>query len=204
MTLFDYMVSTKENNMLKAFIPYIDKDFQPMLATYIKYSELLATIDLFRKKGRNVFTSNHSSSNFNDIITALLPYVSDKEREMFETINNIKNTMEMFEMYKDMISPDLMSSFSNLRNMDNTTDCDNNNNHDNSELNFSSNNTAFTDANNNDISDYNNTNDTTANNNGDTPENKAMDNNMSGMLTSILPPEQQILFEQLAGMMNNT
>ena len=89
MTLFDYMVSSRENNMLKAFLPYVDRDFQPMLATYIKFSELLATIDLFRP-GRNVFDSQSASPDFTDIISNMLPYVSQKEREAFETISNIK------------------------------------------------------------------------------------------------------------------
>ncbi len=112
MTLFDYMVSSRENNMLKAFLPYIDRDFQPLLATYIKYTELLATIDLFKKRGRNVFSCNNKSQSFTDIISSMLPYVSNKERETFETLNNIKNAMEMFEMYKDMMSPDMMDAFS--------------------------------------------------------------------------------------------
>ena len=118
MTLFDYMVSSRENNILKAFLPYIDKDFQPLLATYIKYTELLATIELFNKRGRNVFPSNSNSQGFTDIISSILPYVSNKEREAFETINNIKNTMEMFEMYKDMMSPDMADAFAGFTNSD--------------------------------------------------------------------------------------
>lgn len=194
MTLFDYMVSTKENNMLKAFIPYIDKDFQPLLATYIKYSELLATINLFRKKGRNVFTSKNTSTDFSDIITSLLPYVSDKEREVFETISNLKNTMEMFEMYKDMMSPDLMNSFSSFGNADETAECDNSTNDNNN----SDNKKEFNNACKNDISDDN------IHENSNQANNYEKNNNMSSMLNSMLPPEQQLLFEQLAGMMNNT
>ncbi len=110
MTLFDYMVSSRENNMLKAFLPYIDRDFQPMLATYIKYTELLATIDLF-SEGRNVFNSKSESFDFTDIISIMLPYVPPEQQEIFENIKNIKNTMEMFEAYKDMMTPDIMNMF---------------------------------------------------------------------------------------------
>lgn len=103
MTLLDYKVSTRENLMLKAFLPYIDKDFQPFLATYIKYTELLATIDLFRHNN-NIFPDCNDKPGFSDIISVLLPYVSEKERETFEMIGNIKNAMEMFEQYKDLFA----------------------------------------------------------------------------------------------------
>ena len=78
MTLFDYKISNRENLMLKAFLPYIDKDFQPFLATYIKYTELLATIELFSHK--DFVFDNCNSNSFSDIISSLLPYVSEKER----------------------------------------------------------------------------------------------------------------------------
>ena len=109
MTLFDSMVSSRENNMLKAFLPFVDRDFQPILATYIKYSELLATVELFNH-GRNVFT-DIKNDGFTDIISSMLPYVSEKEREAFETISNIKNAMDMFESYKDLLTPDMMNAF---------------------------------------------------------------------------------------------
>lgn len=110
MTLLDYMVSSRENNMLKAFLPFVDSGFQPMLATYIKYSELLATVELF-SHGRNVFANQVKNGGFPDIISSMLPYVSEQEREAFETINNIKNAMDMFESYKDILTPDMMNAF---------------------------------------------------------------------------------------------
>lgn len=133
MTLFDYMVSSRENNMLKAFLPYIDRDFQPMLATYIKYTELLATIDLFRQ-GRNVFNSKSESFDFTDIISIMLPYVPPEQQDIFENISNIKNTMKMFESYKDMLTPDIMNMFNGFDNTEEssqynqTTDGTTNNN----------------------------------------------------------------------------
>lgn len=151
MTMFDYMVSSRENNMLKAFLPYIDKDFQPMLATYIKYTELMATIDLFRRE-KNVFDCKSESPNFTELISSMLPYVSPEERETFETINNIKNAMDMFETYKDMFAQDATS--------DNTSD------------------TSSADS---------------------TDDNS----NMSDIFSSMLSPEQQLMFEQFSSMMNN-
>ena len=158
MTLLDYMVSSRENNMLKAFLPFVDKDFQPMLATYIKYSELLATVELF-SHGRNVFANQENNNGFTDIISSMLPYVSEKEREAFETIKNIKNAMDMFETYKDVLTPDMMGAFTG-----------------------------------NEESDENTASSEQSENNPD---------NMSDMLSSMLTPEQQMLFEQLSGMMNN-
>lgn len=222
MTLFDYMVSNKENNMLKAFIPFIDKDFQPMLATYIKYTEFMATIELFKKKGRNVFASKIHSTGFNDIISCLLPYVSDKERETFETINNIKNAMEMFEMYKDMISPEMMNAFSSFGNMDNSSEDSNKDNNDtiNSDnvdnINTDNLNIAHFNI---DNLNFNNkpaddkqvhrercTTDNAKNNTASTTDDFSTpsDNSMTDMLSTMLSPEQRLMFEQLSGMINNT
>ena len=108
MTMFDYMVSSRENNMLKAFLPYIDRDFQPMLATYIKYTELMATIELFNHN-KNVFGRKSESPDFTELLSSMLPYVSPEERDAFESINNIRNAMDMFETYKDMFTQDASS-----------------------------------------------------------------------------------------------
>ena len=98
MTLFDSLVSTRENLMLKTLLPYLNKDFQPFLALYIKYSELMATINLF--KGNNkVF--NNSSPDIMDIITNILPYLSPEDQQTFENMGNLKNMMDIFEQYKD-------------------------------------------------------------------------------------------------------
>lgn len=148
MTLLDYKVSTRENLMLKAFLPYIDKDFQPFLATYIKYTELLATIDLFRHNG-NVFPDCTDKPGFSDIISVLLPYVSEKERETFEMISNIKNAMEMFEQYKDLFSAE-----GDLSGTEETNSPDSEN------------------------------------------------DTVNSPLSSLLSPEQQMMFEQLSSLMN--
>lgn len=175
MTLFDYMVSSRENNMLKAFLPYIDRDFQPLLATYIKYTELLATIDLFNQ-GRDVFHLKSKQTDFTDIISSMLPYISPQEQEAFETINNIKNTMDMFETYKDMLSPDMMNAFSGFGDSEDSEDLENSN-------------YSTEDSSNNSSNIANDINES---------------DSMSDMLSSMLSPEQQLMFEQLSGMMNNS
>jgi hypothetical protein len=101
MTQLDYMVSTNETLMLKAFLPYINSDFASYLAIYIKYSELMSTINLF-KNNKNVFKKCESQDFFQDIIGALAPYVPEMDRQTFETLGNMKNIMETFEQYKDL------------------------------------------------------------------------------------------------------
>lgn len=162
MTLLDYMVSTKENLMLKAFLPYIDKGFQPFLATYIKYTELLATIYLFKENG-SIFPSNQEHNDFPDIISCLLPYVSEQERQTFEMIGNLKNAMTMFEEYKDI--------FENM-NMENS---------------FSE------EAQGDSSNDYPEESDS---------EHSSDNMNISDTLSSLLTPEQQLMFEQLSSLMN--
>lgn len=189
MTLFDYMVSSRENNMLKAFLPYVDRDFQPMLATYIKYTELLATIDLF-SNGRNVFAAQKGVAGFTDIISSMLPYVSEKEREAFETVNNIKNTMDMFETYKDMMSPDMMDAFNNFGDFNSFSDSD-------------SSDVTSNDCDTSESADTDHSGDDNAHNSDNEGFNSS-GSNMSDMLTSMLSPEQLLMFQQFSGMMNDS
>ena len=101
MTQLDYMVSTNETFMLKAFLPYINADFASYLAIYIKYSELMSTINLFKDK-KKVFENKGNSFDFSEIISVMAPYVPEKDRATFETLGNFKNIMETFEQYKDL------------------------------------------------------------------------------------------------------
>ena len=101
MTQLDYMVSTNETLMLKAFLPYINSDFASYLAIYIKYSEFMSTINLFRDN-KNVFPKTNMNDNFSEIIKSMTPYVPEKDRSTFETLGNLKNIMETFEQYKDL------------------------------------------------------------------------------------------------------
>ncbi len=123
MTLLDSKVSSKELNMLKVLLPFVDLHFQPMLATYIKYMELRATIDLFAG-GRDVFGagSRQTSPDLGDIIPVILPYLTPEERDSMENMQNIINTMNMFEQYKDMLTPEMMSSFSGMGATDGDSD----------------------------------------------------------------------------------
>ena len=101
MTQLDYMVSTNETLMLKAFLPYINADFASYLAIYIKYSELMSTINLFKEK-KQIFKPREDGDNFSEIIKDLIPYVPEKDRSTFETLGNLKNIMETFDQYKDL------------------------------------------------------------------------------------------------------
>ena len=122
MTQLDYMVSTTETLMLKAFLPYINADFASYLAIYIKYSELMSTINLFKDK-KKVFEEKENSFDFSKIIKAISPYVPEKDRATFETLGNLKDIMETFDQYKDLFdintAETLFESFS--RSMDNGT-----------------------------------------------------------------------------------
>ena len=122
MTQLDYMVSTTETLMLKAFLPYINADFASYLAIYIKYSELMSTINLFKDK-KKVFEEKENSFDFSKIIKAISPYVPEKDRATFETLGNLKDILETFDQYKDLFdintAETLFESFSGR--MDNGT-----------------------------------------------------------------------------------
>jgi len=162
MTLLDYKISNRENNMLKALIPYVDKDFQPLLATYIKYTELRSTIELFAKGG-TIFDTCNQGTDMSTILSAIMPYVSPAERESFENMSNIINVMNMFETYKDMFNSDAFNS----------------------------------DMFNSDIFDSN-----TSDSNMPNSDMFESDNLTESDISSMLSPEQQLMFEHLSGLLN--
>lgn len=183
MTLLDHMVSTKENIMLKAFLPYINKGFQPFLATYIKYTELIATVELF-KNNNGSFPSYEEGSSFPDIISALLPYVSEQERQTFEMLGNMKNIMETFEQYKDIFEAGVNAdqSFQGGSDTDDGTDSPNGSSSDSS--------------NENSNGDSNSDSDNSQSDEGQSS------GTMADTLSAFLTPEQQLMFEQLSSLMN--
>ncbi len=106
MTPFDSLVTSFELQMMKLMLPYTPASYRPMLACYIKFTELINTFQYFQqssnKRDRKDTFAKHPSSPL-DILEDLRPYMDEKDSGM---IDNLLSAMNMMEMMKGMDIPD--------------------------------------------------------------------------------------------------
>lgn len=103
MTPFDKLISSRELQMLKLFLPYTPATNQKMLAICIKFMELKHTIQFFQHVQKDIHAQAFEkpvSTPF-DMLEELRPYLSDEEQAKMDSFLSIMNLMEMMaEMQK--------------------------------------------------------------------------------------------------------
>lgn len=103
MTSFDSMVQSRQMQMLKAAIPYINPSQQKMMSVYIKYLELQRTMDIFDNPETSVQMCAVSDDNeapmqmLNDIKV----FCTDEEKE---NIDMMLNFFQMFSTYESLFN----------------------------------------------------------------------------------------------------
>ena len=110
MTLLDELTTPVQFRILKLLLPFFSFSQQRMLATWIKFSELQRTLELF--SSRYTFSESplkaHSLSasfSYEEILEVLAPYLTESERQMSENLKNMKEMLSMVQLFQDF-SPD--------------------------------------------------------------------------------------------------
>lgn len=110
MTLLDELTTPVQFRILKLLLPFLSFPQQRMLATWIKFSELQRTLELF--SSRYTFSESplkaHSLSasfSYEEILEVLAPYLTESERQMTENLKNMKEMMSMVQLFQDF-APD--------------------------------------------------------------------------------------------------
>ena len=100
MTLLDELTTPVQFRILKLLLPFFSFSQQRMLATWIKFSELQRTLELF--SSRYTFSESplkaHSLSasfSYEEILEVLAPYLTESERQMSENLKNMKEMLSM-------------------------------------------------------------------------------------------------------------
>ena len=118
-TEYDALVHSKDVQMLKSMLPFVDTQQQMPLAIMIQFIEFKNTIYIFQKN-KNVLSA-HSLNNKEDrktaMLKAILQYVSPRERETFEQIMNMMDIMNMMRNSDNM--SDIMNMMGDADNMSN-------------------------------------------------------------------------------------
>lgn len=102
---FDTLFSNNHIQKLKIMLPYMDNQTQKSLAVYIKFLELMYTIDFYKKNPYPLCgcMEKEPSADFQKMCTELLPYCTPDEKKQIEQIRSIFQSMEMYkEMSKTM------------------------------------------------------------------------------------------------------
>lgn len=104
---FDTCFTNNHICMLKILLPCCDTSLQPYLAVYIQFLELKYTLTDFTKLSKNYPAEKPAEPLI--LFDKLLPYCTTGEKQLFsqfknlfETMENLKNMMSMMELVKDM------------------------------------------------------------------------------------------------------
>ena len=128
---FDTRFTNNHTQMLKILLPFCQSSLQKYIAIYIHILELQCVLEYFSKVQPSA--CKESPFDFNLLFPQLLPYCNPAEtktftqiRNLFETMENVKNMMDMIETMKelfpegmgssenDCLSPDMLTAMMNM------------------------------------------------------------------------------------------
>ncbi|MFP3154520.1 hypothetical protein LQZ18_08855 [Lachnospiraceae bacterium ZAX-1] len=101
MTSFDTMVQSRQMQMLKAAIPYINLAQQRMLSVYVKYLELQRTMQIFGSPQTSLQMCSVTDRNEAPIqmLNDIRVFCNDTEKE---SIDMIMSFLQMFSTYETL------------------------------------------------------------------------------------------------------
>lgn len=104
---FDTLFTNNSIQKLKLIMPLMDAQRQKSIAIYIKFMELQYTISYFHSHS---FSSFSGARDIESVCLSMKSYCTQEERQrmeqmqnLFSTMNNYKEMMEMMSMMKDII-----------------------------------------------------------------------------------------------------
>lgn len=92
LTDLDYAVGSHHLQMMKAALPYMEIAQQRTMSMFIKYNELMRTMEFFKDNEDGMLSvcsldEKHSSPV--DMLKAIKPYANQKEQEMIEIVSKL-------------------------------------------------------------------------------------------------------------------
>lgn len=112
-TKFDSMVTSKNMQLVKAVIPYINNSLGNYIGMYIKFKELQNAARINSNVAISAMNCDKHNSNMENMLEDIKDFLSDDQRE---TIDTMMTMMEMMNMDDDA-KQDFMGSYMNMFNM---------------------------------------------------------------------------------------
>lgn len=106
---FDTLYTTNHMKILKLLLPYLESKQQQNLAVFIKWQELLFTLNFSRQYSASLYDSDFTKKktlDFTSLLPLLSSYCSEKEKALlsqFSQMQNMMNMMEEVQQYLPML-----------------------------------------------------------------------------------------------------
>lgn len=119
---FDTLYTTNHMKILKLLLPYLEVENQKKLAVFIKWQELLYTLNFFKQYSASLYSPDFKNKKELDLMTLLpllTPYCSESEKTILSQFSQMQNMMHMMDemqQYMPMIQQ-FMSSMSGGNNI---------------------------------------------------------------------------------------
>ena len=129
---FDTLYTTNHMKILKLLLPYLEPEHQKKLAIFIKWQELMFTLNFFKQYSASLYSSDFKKRKkleLNTLLPLLIPYCSESEKSIISQFSQIQNMMHMMEemqQYMPMIQQ-FMSSMSGENSPEGMFDSNDNN-----------------------------------------------------------------------------
>ena len=109
-TKFDSMVTNQSMQLIKAVIPYINNSMGNMLGIFIKFQELQNAAHI--NSGPSVAAMNSDKpGEIHDMLEDIKEFLSEEEKETFDTVMTIMEMMNMDEGAKEAFMGNYMDMF---------------------------------------------------------------------------------------------
>ena len=97
---FDTLYTTNHMKILKLLLPYLEPEYQKILAVYIKWQELMFTLQFFKQYSASLYSSDFQKKqtlDLNTLLPLLIPYCNETEKNILSQFSQIQNVMHMME-----------------------------------------------------------------------------------------------------------
>lgn len=98
-TPFDYMTQTRELQMLKTMLPYMQEAQKKQFAILIKYMELKNTIQVFSQEDKvlSMCSAEEGGNQMLAMLNDLRQFCNSREQETLDMIANMVSMLETYE-----------------------------------------------------------------------------------------------------------
>ena len=103
---FDTLYTTNHMKILKLLLPYLECEHQKKLAVFIKWQELVFTLDFFKQYSASLYSSDfkHKKNlDLNALLPLLIPYCNDSEKNLLQQFTQLQNMLHMYEDFQQYL-----------------------------------------------------------------------------------------------------
>ena len=97
---FDTLYTTNHMKILKLLLPYLEPEHQKKIAVFIKWQELLFTLQFFKQYSASLYSPDFQKKqtlDINRLLPLLTPYCNETEKNILSQFSQMQNIMHMAE-----------------------------------------------------------------------------------------------------------